>query len=192
MLYIVGLGNIGDIYKGSRHNTGFEVLDTIASDHDVKINKKGLKYSYCKLKIFQNDVMLIKPNTFVNLSGEAIDELIAVEKMDISELLVVYDDMDIMLGDIKLKTKGDSAGHNGIKSIINSLGSNVFNRVKVGIGRPAKDSDSVDFVLSRPKGEDELLYEKGIDKAVLTCQMIVKMGFDFVLNRVNYNKDKDE
>lgn len=189
MICAVGLGNIGEIYDDTRHNTGFKVLDIFKEDNDFPDYKKAKNFLYSKKNIFNNDVVLVKPTTFVNLSGRAILELINYYHINAEDLLVIYDDMDILPGDIKLKMKGESAGHNGIKSIISALGSETFNRIKVGIGRAKEDANQVDFVLGHFEGEEEKRYLDGVDKAVLALSLIIKYSFSYVLNRHSF-KDK--
>lgn len=191
MKYILGLGNIGDLYKNSRHNTGFDVLDILASENDLQINRKKKNYLYTTATLFKQNVMLIKPTTLMNLSGLALQELKDEYNIDYKDIIVVYDDMDIMPGKIKLKKSGDSAGHNGIKSIIDVIGSNVFDRIKVGIGRPHDKKESIDFVLGVPKDEENEKHQIGIDRATTALALSIKMGFDWVLNRFDYNQEKE-
>lgn len=191
MKYILGLGNIGSLYKNTRHNTGFDVLDIFAEDNNLTIDRKKENYLYTKANIFKTDVMLIKPTTMMNLSGDALKSVHDEYKIDYNDLIVVYDDMDILPGKIKLKKKGDSAGHNGIKSIIETIGSNQFDRIKVGIGRPHSIKESIDFVLSIPKEEELKQHEIGIDRAVTALSLAIKYGFDWVMNRFDYNQERE-
>ncbi len=139
MKLIVGLGNHGKEYENTRHNIGFKVLDDYLNDVHWNNNKYGLYYK-------QLDVVFVKPNTYMNLSGVAVRYFLKYYKIDITNLLVIHDDMDINLGNFKLKKDGSSGGHNGINSIIENLNSNKFLRLKIGISR-ALYPDSVNYVL---------------------------------------------
>jgi len=148
MKLVVGLGNPGAKYKGTRHNVGFMTMDEVAYQE---------KFDFDKAQIGGEKVIFMKPLTFMNLSGEAIRPLMNYFKIGIEDLLVVYDDMDLPVGKIRLRQKGGAGGHNGIKSIISCLGTSEFNRIKVGVGRP-KDGRTVGkffcgLFLSLEKGE---------------------------------------
>jgi len=150
MRLIVGLGNPGILYSSSRHNIGFQVVKNLAKTLKVVLKKeKGIKALSVKAKIEGVDVVLALPLTFMNLSGEAVRPLLEKHKVGLNDLLVVCDDLDLEFGRIKIHQASSSAGHRGIQSIIDYLGSNKFNRVRVGIGRPSRNLDASRFVLTR-------------------------------------------
>ena len=164
---IVGLGNPGSKYHETRHNVGFMVVDQMAKE-------AGLSFS--QDKIFQADiattfidgqkVFLVKPTTFMNESGKAVQALLAYYGLSLDDLLVIYDDLDMAVGKIRFRTKGSAGGHNGIKSIIAQTASQDFNRIKIGIGRPAKGMTVIHHVLGHFQEEEKINSAKGLSSAV--------------------------
>ncbi|MCC3380844.1 aminoacyl-tRNA hydrolase [Paenibacillus farraposensis] len=158
MKWIVGLGNPGPQYEKTRHNVGFMALDALASRHNIQINQ-----SKCKALIGEGHIggvktVLIKPMTYMNLSGESLRAYMDYYKADLEDLIVVYDDLDTEVGRIRLRYQGSAGGHNGIKSIIQHTGTQSFNRVRMGISRPEPGYAIVDYVLGNfPKKEKDLL-----------------------------------
>ena len=189
MKLILGIGNYGDIYEDTRHNSGFQALDLLAEDFDIDIKKRDFKSLYGKGKIFDEDVILVKPQTYVNLSGEALIAVKNFFKIDISDILVLVDDMDTEPGFVRLKKKGSSAGHNGLKNIISLLGTDVFDRIRIGIGRPAMSNNPnriPDYVLSCPKEKDVYdAWKDGISKACAATEYALKYGFDKAMTKFN-------
>lgn len=183
MKIIIGLGNFGREYEHTRHNMGFDVIDKFADSLGVVFDKTGFKGTYCKTKYFDEDLILLKPSTYMNFSGESLIEAMNFYKITLEDVIVVYDDMDTPVGHIKLKIKGSSAGHNGIKSIIKCCGSEEFNRIKVGIGHPK--FNSIDFVLSRPLKEEEALIEEAQDNAVSALKVALKESFNKAMTLYN-------
>jgi PTH1 family peptidyl-tRNA hydrolase len=156
-ILIVGLGNPGKEYDGTRHNIGFSALDAFAeaNDFDPWINKKDLKCEMATARLGDTQVIAIKPTTFMNLSGEAVQAVAHFYKIPLERILAVYDEIDIPFGQIRLRTGGSSAGHNGVKSLIQHLGEG-FARVRVGIGpKEPEQMDSADFVLGKFSGEQQ-------------------------------------
>ena len=149
MKLIIGLGNPGKEYDKTRHNIGYMVLDSYLNSVNWRKEKLALTY---KIKTENEDILFIKPTTFMNLSGEAVSYYVNYYKVDINDILVIQDDMDLDLGKIKLKTKSSSGGHNGIKNIINLLKTNEFLRLKIGISKP--NDNVIDFVLSKFNKEE--------------------------------------
>lgn len=150
-LLIVGLGNVGDEYDGTRHNIGFMAIDDFAekNNFDGWINKKDLKCHYTQKTFGQTRVILIKPTTFMNLSGEAVQKVQHFYKVDSTKTIAIYDELDIDFGQIRTRTGGSAAGHNGVKSLIQHCGEN-FGRVRIGIGpKLHEQQDSADFVLGQ-------------------------------------------
>ncbi len=144
---IVGLGNPGNVYINTRHNIGFSCIDHLAKKWGIKVSSRGKNSVLREGKFADSHVVLIKPRNFVNRSGIAILQSLHRFKASVSDLLILYDDMNIPLGSIRIRTKGGSGGHNGIESIINALGSTDFPRLRVGIGRPTEGIDPVEYVL---------------------------------------------
>ena len=144
MYLIVGLGNPGKEYEHTHHNMGFDVVDKFIDSLGITFDKEAFKGVYTKCKYFDKDLIVLKPMTYMNLSGDSIIQVLNFYKIPVSNMIVIYDDMDTELGHIKLKIKGSSGGHNGIKSIINNLGTQEFKRIKIGTGHPR--GNVVDFV----------------------------------------------
>lgn len=187
MKIILGIGNIGSEYEDTRHNSGFQAIDVISEDFHIDRGKKKFDSFVGKGNIYGEDVLLRKPTTYVNLSGNALIQAKNFFKVDTSDILILVDDRDTEPGSIRLRRKGAAGGHNGLKSIISVLGTDTFNRIRIGIGRPEiKHSDVADFVLSHPK--DKEVYEKwkdGINKAAAAAEYCRKFSFDKARNRFN-------
>jgi len=154
MLWIVGLGNPGDRYAATRHNIGFMSVDRLAERWGIAVNRSQCKALIGQGTVKGEKVYLIKPMTFMNLSGEAVRAFMDYYKAPLHDFIVVYDDMDTPFGQIRLRYQGSAGGHNGIKSIIQHIGTQQFNRIRIGISRPAPGRDIVDYVLS-PFAKDE-------------------------------------
>ena len=158
MFLIVGLGNPGREYDGTRHNIGFEAIDYISSKNNIDINKSKFKGMFGEGFIKGQKVILLKPTTYMNLSGESIREVINFYKIDNNKIIVIYDDISLEIGKLRIREKGSAGGHNGIKSIIANMGTDVFPRIKIGVGQPK--GDLVSHVLGRfNKDEEEDLKE---------------------------------
>lgn len=189
MKLILGIGNYGDIYKDTRHNSGFQAIDLVASDFNIDINKKDFKSLVGKGKIFNEDVLLLKPLTYVNLSGEALIAAKNFYKVDIEDIIILVDDMDTEPGNVRLKLKGSSAGHNGLKNIIQLLGTEQFRRIRIGIGRPAPSNNPnriPDYVLSSARDPKEYeAWKDGISKAAEALEYTLKFGFEKAMTKYN-------
>lgn len=160
MKLIVGLGNPGKEYLETRHNIGFSFLDNYALKHNFKIDKKKFNGLYTKENIGNEVVLFVKPQTYMNLSGDAVISFVNYFNINIEDILIIHDDLDLYIGNIKLKQKGSSGGHNGLKSIENRLGTNNYKRLKIGISNN-KNIDTKDYVLGKfSKEEKEILKEK--------------------------------
>ncbi|CAM3096373.1 aminoacyl-tRNA hydrolase [Paenibacillus sediminis] len=158
MKWIVGLGNPGSEYEKTRHNVGFMAIDRLADRHGISVKQNKCKALIGEGNIGGSKVVLIKPMTYMNLSGESVRAFMDYYKASIDDLIVVYDDMDTAIGKIRLRYQGSAGGHNGIKSIIQHIGTQQFNRVRMGISRPEPGFSIVDYVLAPfPKKEDSLL-----------------------------------
>lgn len=193
MFLIVGLGNPTAKYEKTRHNVGFDVIDAISDQYNIDMNIKKGK-AFCGTGYIEGQkVMLAKPQTFMNLSGDSVSELVNFYKLDpASELIVVFDDISLEPGNLRIRKKGSAGGHNGIKDIIAKTGSDQFSRVKVGVGAKPEGWDLADHVLSRfPAGERKLV-DEAIQDAVNAVVLMIKDQTDEAMNRYNRRKVTEE
>ena len=183
MQVIAGLGNPGKEYQKNRHNLGFLVLDALARDLEVKITDKELGAQTGSWRSGQHKVLLVKPQEFMNRSGEAIARILRYHKLAPSDLLVVVDDFNLDLGVLRLKPGGSAGGHNGLQSIIDNLGTSAFSRLRIGIGAPP--AEAADYVLSNfAKAEMDLL-EQTVDRSVEALKFLLKQGLEKAMNEFN-------
>lgn len=184
---IVGLGNPGKEYETTRHNMGFMVLDILAEKHNTEIKKLKAKALLGECRIGGRKVLLVKPQTFMNLSGQSVTELMNFYKIPAENVLVVFDDVTLDAGKIRIRRSGSDGGHNGIKNIIQLSGSNAFPRIKVGVGKkPHADYDMKDWVLSSPKGDDAENIKSALIKAAEAAESIAADGdIDKAMNLYN-------
>lgn len=185
MYFIVGLGNPGLQYENTRHNVGFMTIDYLANKYDIDVRKLKFKSLYGQGKISGHKVMLIKPQTYMNNSGEAIRELKNFYKFDIDKLIVIYDDIDIDFGTIRIRKKGSAGSHNGMKSIIYQIQDDQFPRIKVSIGKKPEKWDLANFVLSGFSQEEVGVLEDEIRLAAEGIEIILKEDIDKAMNRCN-------
>jgi len=183
MKIIVGLGNPERDYKGTRHNAGFEVINKLAFDFDIDLYRAKFRAHFGEGRIANQKVLLAKPQTFMNLSGESIREILEFYKVPVSDLIVIYDDVNLPVGDIRVRQNGTAGGHNGIKNIIYQLETTEFDRVRVGIGEKPKDLLLVDYVLSRFHKDEPIL--DGYTKAADAVVTILKDGAAKAMNLYN-------
>ena len=185
MKLIVGLGNPGKQYEGTRHNMGFMVLDKLAEMCGVDFDRELFKgvYGICKREEFKEPIIFAKPETFMNNSGEFIRPLMDYYKIGIDDVLIVYDDMALPEGTIRLRPFGSSGSHNGMKSIINHLKSEKFKRLRVGIGEPPYSG--IDYVLTKPKGESLEKVDEATTKAAKAIRDYLLNGWDYAMNHYN-------
>lgn len=191
MLLIVGLGNPGTKYKNTRHNIGFMAVDRVAEAHSIKCSKVDFKSQWGKGVIEGKDVILVKPQTFMNLSGVAVNAMSEYFSLELKDILVIYDDVDLNLGSIRIRLRGGSGGHKGLESIIEHLGTSNFPRIRLGIGRP-KDKmqgDVADYVLSSFKSDEKDVLEQILNTASEAVEAILKHGIEKAMNK--YNKAGD-
>jgi PTH1 family peptidyl-tRNA hydrolase len=181
---IVGLGNPGPKYAGHRHNIGFMVLDALASEIGAPITRKKFKGQFATGRLEGRDLVLLKPETFMNLSGQSVSPARGFFDVDISDILVVHDELDLPYGRVRLKVGGGHAGHNGLRSIKAELGSGDFARLRVGIGRPER-GDVSDYVLSEFTGEDREFLPDTIERAVGALRATLRDGPRRAMNEVN-------
>lgn len=185
MYLIVGLGNPESDYANTRHNMGFDVINEISKKCDIKVSKSKFNALYGMGEIENNKVILVKPQTYMNLSGESIIQFKKFYKISNKNIIVIYDDIDLKVGDIRLKAKGGAGTHNGMKSVVQNLNTEDFIRVRVGIGAPENKEDMINYVIGPiPKREKEIL-EGSIEKAAESVIEILKSGIDVAMNRFN-------
>ena len=182
---IAGLGNPGDKYKNNRHNIGFQIIDTYLTyfSQNKLIDKFDSEYTSINFK--ENKLHIIKPKTFMNESGIAINKCINFFKIPLENLIVIYDEMDLFPGNIKIKFGGGSAGHNGIKSIINCLGSEKFTRVRIGIGKPVNKEKISSYVLSNFTNDELNLFNEIKTNIKYIIEDLVLEGLPFAMNKFN-------
>nr|WP_296267065.1 aminoacyl-tRNA hydrolase [uncultured Merdimonas sp.] len=186
MFIIAGLGNPTSQYEGTRHNVGFEVIDTLADKYNIAVETRKSRALIGKGIIGGQKVILAKPQTYMNLSGESIGALVSYYKADEEqELLVIYDDISLDVGQLRIRRKGSAGGHNGIKNIIRHLGTDVFPRIKIGVGEKPKGYDLADYVLGHFSREERLSMEEGYQKAAEAVEMIVRGELDAAMNMYN-------
>ena len=189
MFIIAGLGNPDRQYEGTRHNAGFDVIDRIAEKYNIAVDTKKHRAYIGKGIIDGQKVILAKPQTYMNLSGESIRSLVDYYKIDEeNELLVVYDDISLDVGRLRIRAKGSAGGHNGIKNIIAHLGTQVFPRIKVGVGEKPKGYDLADYVLGHFSKAERERMEEGYDNAVRAAEMIVSGQLNEAMNEFNRKK----
>lgn len=189
MYIIAGLGNPGIKYQHTRHNAGFDVIDLLAEKYNIKMSEKKFQ-ALCGTGVIQGEkVLLVKPMTFMNKSGDSIGEAAGFYKIDTeTELVVIYDDISLAPGRIRVRKKGSAGGHNGIKDIIARIGTQVFPRVKVGVGEKPQGWDLADHVLGRMSKEDRQLAEAAFVDAVSAVEMILSGQIDQAMNDYNAKK----
>lgn len=170
MKVIVGLGNPGDEYKDTRHNAGWAALDALAPQLGSNYwkNECGAEVSHCN-----NDILLVKPQSFMNESGGPVKNVLEKYEAKVDDLIIIHDEMDLPLGSIRVKCGGGSAGHKGIKSIVEKLGTEDFTRVRIGIDKPSHDGPYIDYVLGEPKGKAKEDFEAGCALAAEATQYLL-------------------
>ncbi|MBP1890292.1 PTH1 family peptidyl-tRNA hydrolase [Clostridium moniliforme] len=183
MFLIVGLGNPEEKYDNTRHNIGFEAIDYIAKKYNIDINRKKFKGEYGEGFIENEKVILMKPTTYMNLSGECVREVIDFYKLTNEDILVIYDDISLDLGKIRIRRKGSAGGHNGIKSIIAHVGSDEFSRIKIGVGQPK--GDLVNYVLGKFSKEEKEVLEEVLEVSKLATDTIIREDINSAMNKYN-------
>lgn len=191
MFIIAGLGNPGLPYEGTRHNVGFDVIDTIAEEYNISVDYRKNRAFIGKGMIQGQKVILAKPQTYMNLSGESLRGLVDYYKIDEeTELIVIYDDVSLDVGQLRIRKKGSAGGHNGMKSIISHLGTDVFLRIKVGVGEKPKRYDLADYVLGHFSKEERQQMEEGYNQAVKAVEMMVSGETEAAMNEFNRKAKK--
>ena len=192
MYIIAGLGNPTREYEKTRHNVGFDTIDVLADKLNTSVDEKKFKGLYGRGIIAGEKVILLKPQTFMNLSGESVREAADFYKVDPEHIIVIYDDISLDVGQLRIRKKGSAGGHNGIKNIIAHLGGQVFPRIKVGVGEKPAKYDLADYVLGHfSKGEAKLM-DEGYDHAVHAVELIVSGQINEAMNEYNRKKKEEK
>ena len=191
MYIIVGLGNPKKEYDNTRHNIGFDVIDALAKANGIGMTEKKHKAIIGKGIVGGQKILLVKPQTYMNLSGESVRELVDYYKIDeTSELIVISDDISLGVGQLRIRKKGSAGGHNGLKNIILHLGHDVFQRVKMGVGEKPKNYDLADYVLGHFSKEERKIMDDSVLDACRAIEMMINDDTDGAMNL--YNKKKAE
>ena len=191
---IVGLGNPGRKYDGSRHNVGFDVIDELVDKYRIGGPERFGKSMIGKGRIGDRKVILVKPLTYMNLSGEAVQEIVHYYRVDpTQDLVVISDDIDLEAGHLRIRKKGSAGSHNGLKNIVQHLGNGDFARIRVGVGgKPDPDYDLADYVLGHFTAEEKKAMEEAVAKAADAVACMVTEGVDLAMNRYNTPRKKKE
>lgn len=196
MKLIIGLGNPGLEYKWTRHNVGFEAIDKLAYDFNINVNKNKFKAIYGEGIIHNEKVLLIKPLTYMNLSGECVRDFLAFYKdLSLDDIIVICDDINLPLGSIRIRKKGSDGGQNGLKNIIYQLNSDEFPRLRIGVGQKPEHYTLANFVLSKFNKDEEMDIIKGITSATDALEIFIKdknNGLSNAMNLFNKKNKKDE
>ncbi len=182
---IVGLGNPGSRYDNTRHNVGFDTIDYLSAKLGIRVSKIGFKSIYGEGEVEGKKIILCKPQTFMNLSGETVRDIVAWYKIPVENIIIIYDDIDLEPGKIRVRPKGSSGTHNGMKSVIYQLQSQDFPRVRIGIGRAPEKWDLADYVLSKFSKADREIINKSIEMAANAAIMIAARGVAEAMNTFN-------
>ncbi len=181
---VVGLGNPGLTYEKTRHNAGFMAIDRLSEDLGVSFNKNKFNALICDAKIGDNRVLLAKPQTYMNNSGASVSEIVSFYKIPSDKIIVIFDDISLDIGNIRLRRKGSAGGHNGIKDIIELLGTQDIMRIKIGVDKkPDADYDLKDFVLSKIPKEKWETFENALLNTVSAVKVIINKGIDCAMNK---------
>ena len=187
-MIIVGLGNPGVDYQETRHNVGYMFVDKVAESNNVKFKlDKAFEAWIGEFYLNNEKHLLVKPITFMNNSGRAVEKILHYYEKEIADLIVIYDDMDLDVGIIRIRKMGGSGGHNGMKSIIESVNSQEFKRIRVGIGR--SETEAIDYVLGKFSKKDRELIQKVLDSAPLMINELLTKGIDYLMNHYNSSEN---
>ena len=190
MYLIVGLGNPEEDYSNTRHNMGFDAINKISDYYNIQVNKSKFNGLYGTGMIDNEKIVLLKPQTFMNLSGECIKEFVDYYKVDMNKLIVIYDDIEVEPGTIRIRKKGSAGGHNGMKSVVYMLKTQDFTRIRIGIGKPDNKEDMINYVIGYVSKEDYQILEDGIELAKKATIELLENGIDIAMNKFN-SKDKN-
>ena len=190
MYIIIGLGNPTSKYEATRHNIGFDAITRLADDFQIRLDMKKHKAICGTGYIGGEKVILVQPQTYMNLSGECVRELIDYYKLTNEDIIVIYDDISLDVGQLRLRKKGSAGGHNGIKNIIQHLGTDEFFRIKIGVGEKPSEWDLADYVLARFDKTEEPTIREALEKTSKACEVILKESFEVAMNRFNKREAK--
>jgi PTH1 family peptidyl-tRNA hydrolase len=188
----IGLGNPGREYKFTRHSIGFMIIDALSNQLTIKITKVKSKALIGTGSYLENKIILAKPQTFMNLSGQSVASLVKFYKFPLEHTLIIHDDLDLPFGTLRLRPSGSSGGQKGIGSVIQTLGTDQIPRLRVGIGRPPGRMDPVNYVLQRFSSQEEDLLEDVIDRACKACLSTIDIGIDQTMTRFNQNYSENK
>jgi peptidyl-tRNA hydrolase, PTH1 family len=188
MKIIVGLGNPGTKYTGTRHNIGFEVIDYLAAGPGCSPFREKFEAFVAEMKEGEETILLVKPLTFMNLSGRAVRAILDFYKLPVEQVLIVCDDFNLPLGKLRVRTKGSHGGQNGLRNIQEQLGTDAYARLRIGVGQPTP-GDAVDFVLSKFKPGERAATEEAIANAAQAVLVWVRQGVEACMNRFNGSED---
>ncbi len=187
MFLVVGLGNPGKQYELTRHNIGFRVIDRLSKDLNIPVSKSQSQALIGQGTLDGHKIFLVKPQTFMNLSGDSVQELAKWYKIDIGHLIVIFDDLDIEVGQLRIRSKGNSGGHKGVESIINRIGTTEFLRIRIGIGSPSRniEEDASDYVLANIPAKESEILDQAILAASEAVPIIINSGPEAAMNKYN-------
>ena len=185
MYLIVGLGNPGNEYAKTRHNMGFDTINIIANKYKIEMNRTKFNAIFGSGTINNEKVILVKPQTYMNLSGTAVREFVNFYKLEKQQIIIIYDDMDIEIGTMKIRKKGGPGNHNGMKSVVQEIGTEEFPRVRIGIGTPKHKNDIINYVIGHITDEEYEILQTGVKKASEAIEEIIKKGIDIAMNKYN-------
>lgn len=192
MYIIIGLGNPGRKYIGTRHNIGFDAVTRIADDYNISLNIKKHKAIIGTGFIEGEKVVLAQPQTYMNLSGESVRALVDYYKVDTEDIIVIYDDIDLDIGQLRIRRRGSAGGHNGIKDIIKHLGTQEFPRIKIGVGSKPKEWDLADYILSKFNDEENVIIRDALKQASDGVRTMITSGIGEAMNIYNKKQNIDE
>ena len=185
MYLIVGLGNPENEYANTRHNMGFDTINKLAEKNNIEVNKNKFKGLYGTGIIQNQKVILLKPQTYMNLSGESVKEVIDFYHINSEEVIIIYDDIDTEKGNIRIRKKGGPGSHNGMKSVVENIQTTNFGRIRVGIGQPEYKNDMINYVIGKIPEEERKILQEGVNKAAEAVEEILKGGIDIAMNKFN-------
>lgn len=185
MKMIIGLGNPGKQYASTRHNVGFQAIDLLAEQLNAPAMQTKFNGMITTVHVGTEKVMLVKPLTYMNLSGECVRPLMDYYEIDGDEIVVIYDDLDLAPGKLRLRAKGGAGGHNGMKSLIAHIGTNEFNRIRVGVGRPDGPISVADYVLSAFSTDEQPLIQEAVERSASACRAWLNRPFLEIMNEYN-------
>lgn len=185
MYIIIGLGNPSAKYQATRHNIGFDAITGLSDEYKIPLDFKKHKAICGKGIIAGQKVILAQPQTYMNLSGESVRELVDFYKVSMNEIIIIYDDISLEPGQLRIRPKGSAGGHNGIKSIIAHLGTDEFPRIKIGVGEKPRGWDLADYVLSRFKDEEQEMVRDAMKRTTKACELIITDSVSAAMNEYN-------